>query len=111
MDLYKTQVRKLAQRIGIPKAIIAKPSSPALWPGQSAEKELGIKYEQLDLILYGLEHFMKPEEIAKQLNIEKELVDKIRNRWLYTEHKRRVLLTAKLEYRTIGTDFRLMRNP
>jgi len=110
MDLYKTQVRKLAQHIGIPKEIVAKPSSPALWPGQLAEKELGIKYEQLDLILYGLEHFMKPEEIAKQLNVEKELVDGIKCRWLSTEHKRRMLLTAKLEYRTIGTDFRLPRS-
>ena len=111
MDLYKTQVRKLAHHIGIQKEIITKPSSPTLWPGQLAEKELGIKYEQLDLILYGIEHFLKTEEIAKQLNIEKELVDKIKQRWLSTEHKRRTLLTAKIEYRTVGTDFRLMRNP
>jgi len=111
MDLYKTQVRKLAQHIGIPKEIVAKPSSPALWPSQLAEKELGIRYEQLDLILYGLEHFMKTEEIAEPLNVEKELVNKIKHRWLSTEHKRRMLLTAKIEYRTIGTDFRLTRNP
>jgi len=111
MDLYKTQVRKLAQHIGIPKEIVAKPSSPALWPGQLAEKELGMKYEQLDLILYGLEHFTKPEEIAKQLGVDREVVDTIKRRWLSTEHKRRMLLTAKLEYRTIGTDFRLPRSP
>jgi NAD+ synthase len=109
MDLYKTQVRKLAQHIGIPKAIVAKPSSPALWPGQLAESELGIKYEQLDLILYGLEHFMRTEEIAKQLNVEKESVNRVKHRWLSAEHKRRMLLTSKLEYRTIGTDFRLPR--
>ena len=110
MDLYKTQVRKLAQHIGIPKEIETKPSTPALWPGQLAEKELGIKYEHLDLILYGLEHFMKPKEIAKQLGIEKELVDKIKDRWLSAEHKRRMFLTPKLEYRTIGADFRLPRS-
>jgi NAD+ synthase len=110
MDLYKTQVRKLAQHIGIPKAIVAKPSSPALWKGQLAESELGIKYEQLDLILYGLEHFMKTEEIAKQLDVEKELVNRVKHRWLSAEHKRRMLLTSKLEYRTIGTDFRLPRS-
>jgi NAD+ synthase len=110
MDLYKTQVRKLAQHIGIPNEIGTKPSTPALWPGQLAEKELGIKYEQLDLILYGLEHFMKSKEIAEQLGIEKELVDKIKYRWLSAEHKRRMFLTPKLEYRTIGTDFRLPRS-
>jgi len=111
MDLYKTQVRKLAQHIGIPKAIVTKPSSPALWPGQTAENELGIKYDQLDLILYGLEHFMKTEEIAKQLGVKRAIVNRIKERWLSTEHKRRMLLTAKLEYRTIGTDFRLPRDP
>jgi NAD+ synthase len=111
MDLYKTQVRKLAQHIGLPEKIVAKPSSPTLWPGQLAEEELGVKYEQLDLILYGLEHFMKPEEIEAELHVEKQLVDKIRRRWLLSEHKRRMLLTAKLEYRTVGTDFRLPRSP
>jgi NAD+ synthase len=111
MDLYKTQVRKLAQHIGVPAEIIEKPSSPALWPGQFAENELGIKYEQLDLILFGLERFMKTEEIASQLHIGKQLVDEVKRRWLSAEHKRRMLLTAKLEYRTVGADFRLQRNP
>ena len=111
MDLYKTQVRKLAQHMGIPKEIAAKPPSPALWPGQLAERELGMKYEELDLILYGLEHFMKSEEIAAQLDIAKQMVEKVKLRWLSSEHKRRMLLTAKLEYRTVGTDFRLPRSP
>ena len=109
MDLYKTQVRKLAQHIGIPKEIITKPASPALWPGQLAEQELGVRYEILDLILYGLEHFMETEEIAKQLRVERETVDGIKQRWLHMEHKRRLPLTIKLEYRTVGTDFRLPR--
>lgn len=111
MDLYKCQVRKLALHIGIPKEIVEKPSTPALWPKQRAEDELGIRYEQLDLILYGLERFMQPEEIANQLHITKSTVEKIKSKWLLAEHKRRPLLTAKLEYRTIGTDFRLPRDP
>ncbi|MGQ9529958.1 MAG: NAD+ synthase [Candidatus Bathycorpusculaceae bacterium] len=110
MDLYKTQVRKLAQHIGIPQEILMKPPSPALWPGQLAETELGIKYETLDLILYGLEHYMEIEEIAKQLGLERGLVEKIKRRWLSMEHKRRMLLTTKIEYRTVGVDFRLPRN-
>lgn len=111
MDLYKTQVQKLAKHVGIPKEIIEKPPSPSLWPGQFAEKELGIRYETLDLILYGLEHFMETEEIANQLGINREVVKRIKQRWLLTEHKRRVLLTPKLEYRTVGADFRLPRDP
>jgi len=109
MDLYKTQVQRLAQHMGVPEEIIMKPPSPALWPGQTAERELGIKYETLDLILYGLEHFMTGKEIAEQLIVEEELVNEIKLKWLSAEHKRRMLLTTKLAYRTVGADFRLKR--
>jgi len=109
MDLYKTQVRKLALYIGVPKEIALKPSTPALWPNQTAEKELGIKYEVLDLILYGLERFMKPQEIASQLNLPLETVEKVKARWIANEHKRRMPLTVKIQYRTVGADFRLPR--
>jgi len=107
MDLYKTQVRQLALHIGVPEELALKPSTPALWPGHLAEEELGIKYEMLDLVLFGLEHFMTTEDIAKQLNLPVKLVDNLKKRWLATEHKRRLPLTAKLEYRTVGSDFRL----
>lgn len=110
MDLFKTQVQKLAKHIGVPEEIVKKPPSPALWPGQLAEGELGIKYELLDLILYGLEHFMETEEIAKQLGIEVEVVERVKKRWLSMEHKRRMPLTFKLGYRTAGMDFRLPRD-
>jgi NAD+ synthase len=107
MDLYKTQVEQLALHIGVPKEIVDKPPTPALWPGQLAEEELGVKYDTLDLILYGLEHFMAPEKIARQLNLTTEFVKSIRQRWLDAEHKRRLPLTTKLSYRTVGADFRL----
>ena len=110
MDLYKTQVRKLAEHIGIPSELAAKPSTPALWPNQLAETELGIKYETLDLILYGLEKFMTTKEIAQQISVKKSLIEKVRNRWLSVEHKRRLPLAPKVEYRTVGTDFRLPRH-
>ncbi len=110
MDLYKTQVRKLAVHLGIPAKLAEKPSTPALWPRQLAETELGIKYETLDLILFGLERFMTIEEIAHQLRVRNSLVKKVKARWLATEHKRGMPLTAKLEYRTVGTDFRLPRD-
>ena len=110
MDLYKTQVRRLAEHLGVPAELATKPSTPALWPNQFAETELGIRYETLDLILYGLERFMNTEDIAEQLKLNNALVEKVKNRWLSAEHKRRVLLAPKLEYRTVGTDFRLPRN-
>jgi NAD+ synthase len=111
MDIYKTQVRQLALHIGVPTEIVTKPSTPGLWPGHLAEKELGVKYETLDLILFGLERFITTEEIAKQLNLSMKLVDGIKKRWLATEHKRRTPLTTKLGYRTVGADFRLPYTP
>ncbi len=110
MDLYKTQVRKLALHLGIPKELALKPSTPALWPNQLAESELGIKYETLDLILYGLERFMTPEEVAEQMGIERVTIEKVKSRWLTNEHKRRMPLAPKIGYRTVGNDFRLPRH-
>ncbi len=110
MDLYKTQVRKLAIHLGIPKQLALKPSTPALWPNQLAESELGIKYETLDLILWGLERFMAIEDIAEQLGVEKALVNNVQKRWLANEHKRRMPLAPKIGYRTVGNDFRLPRH-
>lgn len=110
MDLYKTQVRKLAIHLGIPEDLALKPSTPALWPNQSAETELGIKYETLDLILHGLERFMVTEEIAAQLNIQKTTVEEVKSRWLASEHKRRMPITPKIGFRTVGNDFRLPRH-
>ena len=107
MDIYKTQVRQLALHMGVPAEIILKPSTPRLWSNQLTEEEIGVKYEILDLILYGLERFMTTEEIAGQLGLSLEFVDGIKSRWLATEHKRRIPLSAKFGYRTIGADFRL----
>ena len=110
MDLYKTQVRKLAIHLGISQELALKPSTPALWPNQTAENELGIKYETLDLILYGFERFVSTEEIADQLSIQKSIIDKIKKRWLANEHKRRMPIAPKIGYRTVGNDFRLPRH-
>ncbi len=107
MDVYKTQVRQLASYLNVPPEIISKPSTPRLRPDQLAEEELGLKYEMLDLVLYGLERFMTPAEIAGQLGLPLELVDRLRRRWLAAEHKRRLPLSAKLGFRTVGADFRL----
>jgi NAD+ synthase len=110
MDLYKTQVRMLAMHLGMPRELALKPSTPALWPNQLAESELGIKYESLDLILYGLERFMEAQEIVEQLNIEKVIVDTVKSRWLANEHKRKMPIAPKVGYRTVGNDFRLPRH-
>ena len=108
-DLYKTSVRNLAKHLGIPERIRVKASSPELWPGQTAEKELGLSYEKLDRILWALERWMTPEEIVEETGLKLALVRKVRERWLKSEHKRRPPLAMKLGYRTAGDDLRLPR--
>jgi len=107
MDLFKTQVRQLAHYLGVPEEIISKPPTPGLLPGQTAEGELGLSYDVLDLVLYGLEHFMPPEQIAEDVGLPLDAVLAVKRRWLDNEHKRRVPITIKLAYRSIGHDFRL----
>ncbi len=106
-DMYKTTVRDLAKHLGMPRRIWSKPPSPGLWPGQTAEKELGLGYDKLDLILWGLERWMSPEDIARDTGIAVSLVRRVREKWLGSEHKRRPPLVLKLGYRTAGADLRL----
>ncbi|MCK4953564.1 NAD+ synthase [Candidatus Bathyarchaeota archaeon] len=88
-ELYKTQVRLLAKHLEIPEHIVTKPSSPRLWKGQLAEREIGIKYHLLDLILFGLVDLeMKSEKIADQLNISSNIINEVVAMIKKTEHKR-----------------------
>ncbi len=50
-DLFKTQVRALAEYLGVPGEITRKPPSADLVVGQSDELDLGISYERADTIL------------------------------------------------------------
>ena len=50
-DLYKTEVRRLGKILHLPNSLLKQPSSPRLWRGQTAEAELGLKYEEIDTIL------------------------------------------------------------
>ncbi len=110
-DLYKTQVRVLAQRLGLPENIALKPSSPRLWPGQIAEKELGIKYEEIDVILYSyFDLRLKPNEIPQKTGISQEKVYMVLERVRKTEHKRSTPPIVRVSSRSIGHDIRLPLN-
>jgi NAD+ synthase len=54
-DLYKTEVRELAKFLELSSPILKKKSSPRMWKGQTAEREIGIPYEEIDNILEHLE--------------------------------------------------------
>ncbi len=48
LHLYKTEVRSMAQLLGLPEKIINKAPSAGLWEGQTDEEEIGMKYDELD---------------------------------------------------------------
>lgn len=87
-DLYKTQVRELAQFLKIPRTIIEKKSSPRLWDNHLAEVEIGMTYETIDPILQLLEKKKKPQEIAKKLKLPLNDVRKVKEMVEKSGHKR-----------------------
>jgi NAD+ synthase len=105
-DLYKTQVRQLANFLKIPKEIISKPPTAGLWKGQSDEQEHKLSYEKLDMVLVGLERKMDLSKIAKIVNIKKTEIERIRKMRIVSQHKRRAALIPKIGLRTPGYDWR-----
>ena len=110
-DLYKTQVRELARKLGLPKKLCEKPSSPRLWPGQMAEDELGITYEEIDQILYLYVELNKQvDEIIEETGISLEKVRKVIERIHQNEHKRLPPPIAKVSKHTVGQEWRMPWN-
>lgn len=86
--LYKTQVRQLAQHLGVPEQIIQKPPTAGLWPGQTDEGELGVTYNDADQILYRLIDLQLPPEQIAATGFDRALVDKMQEMTHSAEHKR-----------------------
>ena len=53
--LYKTSVARLGRELELPEAILSKAPSPDLLPGITDESVLGMKYEDLDRILWKID--------------------------------------------------------
>ncbi len=80
-DLYKCEVRKLAKKLKIPELIINKPPSAGLWEGQTDEGEIGFTYDELDEIVYKIDH-------NKDLtDIDQEKLLKVQKMMKASEHK------------------------
>jgi NAD+ synthase len=50
-QLYKTELRQVAQALSLPQALIDRPPTADLWAGQTDEAEIGVTYEQIDRLL------------------------------------------------------------
>ncbi len=105
-DLYKTQVREMAAYLKVPRKILEKVPTAGLWPGQTDEGELGIRYEELDRVLLGIELRLPPEEIASRAGVDAETVARIEGLVARSAHKRKTPLIPKAGIRTFGLDWR-----
>jgi NAD+ synthase len=103
-DIYKTQVKGLARYLGIPEQIIKKPPTAGLVAGQTDEEELGLSYEMIDKILYGLECDVPMKKIAGILGLDEQTIERIKFKVEQNRHKRKFAKIPKLGLKTIGVD-------
>ena len=109
-DLYKTQVWDLARDLGLPDVIVAKPPTAGLFPGQTDEGELGIRYADLDRVLAGFEAGHDLDTIARRAGVPLDAVLRVEARILGSAHKRNPLVIPKVGFRTPGWDWREPRH-
>ena len=87
--LYKTEVYKIAELLGLPQSVITKEPTADLWEGQTDEDEMGITYAELDEILYQMLNIKKDE---KELisTFTKEKIEKVERMIKNSEFKRKM---------------------
>lgn len=109
-DLYKTQIRQIARSLGVPQVIIDKPPTADLIPGQTDEGDLGFTYKDVDPLLYLLidERYSREEAVAA--GFAPPFVDTVLNMVRSSHFKRMLPIIPKLSSRTVGHDFRYLRD-
>lgn len=106
-DLYKTGVRELAAKLGIPGPILDKAPTAGLWAGQTDEGEMGLTYSELDEVLYALEAGVEPGSIASRTKIPGDKVEKVLSMIKASAHKRSIPAIPKIGIRTVGIDWNI----
>jgi NAD+ synthase len=109
-DLYKTQIFALAAFMGLPGEIIAKQPTADLWAGQTDEGEMGITYRVLDDILYQWVDMRRTPAEIEAAGYAKADIERIMRMVSRSQFKRTMPPVAKLHPRTVGIDFRYLRD-
>jgi NAD+ synthase len=104
-DLYKSQIRQVAEAVGVPEAIIRKAPSADLWPGQTDEAEADISYPVLDRLLFWRVDKRRSVDEVVALGFDRALVERVDRMIAGSEFKRQVPPIAKLGPRTAGVDY------
>ena len=79
-SLYKTDIYKIAKELKIPQEIIDKVPSADLWEGQSDEEELGLKYSEVDVLLYYMVELKYPDAYLETMGYTPEYIENIKKR-------------------------------
>lgn len=109
-DLYKTQIFRLAEYLGVPEQIIAKKPSADLWKGQTDEDELGFTYEKVDKYLFMKVDERLLDEELKSSGFDKKFIKRVNDLIIRNQFKRLPPIIAKLSNRTVNIDFRYSRD-
>jgi NAD+ synthase len=104
-DLYKTQLRQIAEALDLPAGILAKAPTADLWTGQTDEEDLGVDYATADAILIRLVDRRLPVASVIEEGFEENLVHRLRERIRANEFKRHLPVICKLSERTVGIDW------
>lgn len=104
-DLYKTQIRELAQYMGVPEKILKKAPTAGLWEGQTDEGELGLTYKNVDRLLYQMVDKRRTADEVIAEGFKKEMVERVIALVKNSEFKRKLPPIVKISDRTVGHDF------
>jgi len=85
-DLFKDEVYKLAEHVGLPNEFIEKAPSAELYSGQTDEGELGMTYREIDIVLRKMEEGLSKEELIGK-GINPNIVHKIFRLYEINKHK------------------------
>ena len=80
VHLTKNEVKKMAEFIGVPRAITEKQPSAGLWEGQTDEDEMGTSYDYID-------RYLKGESVPER---DREIIERMHHR---SAHKRKIAAT------------------
>jgi NAD+ synthase len=99
LPLYKVQVRQLSRYVGVSERIIDKAPSPDLIPGIVDTLALGVDYDTLDRILWGIDQGWDTERIAVAAGTTLAQVEHVREMRERSEHLRTLPPTPDLDLR------------
>lgn len=75
--LYKTQVYQLGAHLSVPEEILLRPPTTDTFPLEQTQEEFyfSLPYDQMDLCLYGRDHFVPAAVIAAELGLPNAVVE------------------------------------